>query len=483
MSLIGKSIGNYRVTRKLGEGGMGEVYLGEHPLIGKKVAIKVLHDELSSKEEATSRFFQEAKSVNDIGHENIVDILDFGKAPRDPAMGGGDEVYLIMEYLEGESLASRRNRGPLPYPELVHVMRQCASALAASHAKEIIHRDLKPENIFLVTHGGDSSFAKILDFGIAKLTGAGRVSQKTRVGLVIGTPAYMSPEQCEGKADVDARSDVYALGVVMYELLTGRVPYEGEGFREVMVAHLTREAVRPTLIDPHIPPELEAIALHAIEKDRARRFQSMAELEAALTNPGEHYTRYRPKPVSGERPPATLVLESPPMRATPMTPAPASQPSLEAMVPRRRAGVWMAAGAALCLGVVGVVAMRRDDSPPVPSTPQIAPDPNIAVVIESAPPGAEVMRAGKSLGKTPLTLTVRRGEPAFPVELTLAGHLAQTLEVPTDSARTLFYGLRPQAPPVVEQPAPPDPVKPPVEKKKPVPKKKNADGPLMEPSF
>src|SRR6516165_57034 len=258
MSLIGKSIGNYQIKAKLGEGGMGAVYLGEHPLIGKRVAVKVLLEELAAKEEIVNRFFNEAKAVNDIGHQNIVDIVDFGKMKSTDA-AGADIVYFIMEFLDGESLAARLRRTGLSFKETIHVISQCCSALAASHAKGIVHRDLKPENIYLLTRGADRNFVKILDFGIAKLTGdSGSSSHKTRTGLVIGTPTYMSPEQCEGKGLIDHRSDIYSLGIVMYELLTGCVPFPGEGFGEILVAHLTKQPARPSTVNPNLPPALEA---------------------------------------------------------------------------------------------------------------------------------------------------------------------------------------------------------------------------------
>ena len=293
MSLIGKSIGNYQIKAKLGEGGMGTVYLGEHPLIGKRVAVKVLLEELSSKEDIVSRFFNEAKAVNDIGHQNIVDIVDFGKMKND---FGQDIVYFIMEFLDGESLAARLRRTGLTFKETMHVMQQCCSALAASHAKGIVHRDLKPENLYLCPRGGDKNFVKLLDFGIAKLTGDGGQSHKTRTGLVIGTPAYMSPEQCEGKGLIDLRSDVYSLGIMMYELLTGRVPFPGEGFGEILVAHLTKQPEPPSTINPDVTPQLEAIVMHAIEKDRNRRFQTMAEFQAAIENPDAHYQSWQGLP-------------------------------------------------------------------------------------------------------------------------------------------------------------------------------------------
>src|SRR5579871_1382769 len=215
-TLVGKKIGNYNITRQLGEGGMGAVYLGEHPLIGKKVAVKVLHDDLATKQDIVQRFFTEAKAVNDIHHENIVDIVDFGQMKDD---SGKELVYFLMELLEGEPLSGRLKKGQMTPEESVHVLEQCCSALAASHAKNIVHRDLKPDNIYLVHRGHDTNFVKLLDFGIAKLTGANAASGMTRAGAVIGTPAYMSPEQCDGRGNIDHRSDIYSLGVVMFEML------------------------------------------------------------------------------------------------------------------------------------------------------------------------------------------------------------------------------------------------------------------------
>src|SRR5581483_3666753 len=275
MSLIGRQIGNYKITAKLGEGGMGAVYLGEHPLIGKRVAVKVLLDELAKKQDIVDRFFHEAKAVNDIAHPNIVDIVDFGTAPE-------GHVYFIMEFLDGDSMADRLRKTGFTFPETVNVIKQCCSALQASHDKGIIHRDLKPENIFLLNRGGDRNFVKLLDFGIAKLTSDGGVSSKTRTGLVIGTPAYMSPEQCEGKGRIDARSDIYSLGCVMYEMLTGQVPFKGEGFGEVLVRQMTEPATPPSQLNPHVPRDLEAVVMKSLEKARELRFQNMSEFLIAV---------------------------------------------------------------------------------------------------------------------------------------------------------------------------------------------------------
>src|SRR5437879_1368527 len=189
MSMIGTRVGNYEIKEKLGEGGMGAVYMGEHPLIGKRVAVKVLLDELVANETLVTRFFNEAKAANDIRHQNIVDIVDFGKLDK-PGGGGGHIVYLVMELLEGQSLAGRLDTKRLTFEETRHILQQCCSGLAASHAKGIIHRDLKPDNLFLVKRGSDENFVKILDFGIAKLTATSSTSNKTRTGTVIGTLAF-----------------------------------------------------------------------------------------------------------------------------------------------------------------------------------------------------------------------------------------------------------------------------------------------------
>jgi tRNA A-37 threonylcarbamoyl transferase component Bud32 len=304
VSLIGKRFGNYDIQAKLGEGGMGMVYLGIHPQIGKRVAIKVLHEDLASKADVVNRFFNEAKSVNDINHPNIVDIVDFGEI----AFDGVTFKYIIMEFLDGEALAVRIRREGVSIRETIYIIGQCASALAASHGKGVVHRDLKPENIYLCSRGPDRNYVKILDFGIAKLTGDGNaISQKTRTGMVIGTPAYMSPEQCEGKGNIDHRSDIYALGVVMYELLTGRVPFPGEGFGEVLVAHLTREPDPPSQANINIPAEIEAIVMRCLRKDKSQRFQSMAALSAALSDPVSHYNQWMQ---TAQLPPGAMVASA-----------------------------------------------------------------------------------------------------------------------------------------------------------------------------
>ena len=472
MSLIGKSIGNYQIKAKLGEGGMGTVYLGEHPLIGKRVAVKVLLEELSSKEDIVSRFFNEAKAVNDIGHNNIVDIVDFGKMKND---FGQDIVYFIMEFLDGESLAARLRRTGLSFKETMHVMQQCCSALAASHQKGIVHRDLKPENIFLIGRGGDKNFVKLLDFGIAKLTGDGGQSHKTRTGLVIGTPAYMSPEQCEGKGLIDLRSDVYSLGIMMYELLTGRVPFPGEGFGEILVAHLTKQPEPPSTINPDVTPQLEAIVMHAIEKDRNRRFQNMTEFLAALENPDAHYATYQGLPApsastshsggtmmlpeggartptgQGQRP-NTGQRKGPTTQTgpTPTTLSGAASETYNGEVPKKsRAPLFAAIGGVVAIGaVIGVVSMGKKGDTTAASLPPAAMQKEefVTVTVKSDPLGAKVTRGDNDQsGTTPWEMKVKKGAESFDVLVKLDGYTPATRAISTDKSYAVVVALEKSA--------------------------------------
>ena len=282
--LIGQTVGNYLVKQRLGEGGMGAVYLAEHPTIGKKVALKVLHAEFATNTEVVERFFNEAKAVNSIAHPNIVDIVDYGVIQTGPR-GSDQLVYFIMEYLSGQTLAQViRAEAPLPPERALTIALQVADALAASHRAGIVHRDLKPDNIILGQRGREQDFVKLLDFGIAKLTSDGRTGNRTRTGIVLGTPAYMSPEQCEGSAKVDHRTDIYALGICLYEMLVGRVPFIGEGYGEILVQHLTQKPIEPSryrMMSPHV----EQVVLKALEKRPEMRYPTMDEMIRALADP------------------------------------------------------------------------------------------------------------------------------------------------------------------------------------------------------
>ena len=266
----------YRILRLLGQGGMGVVYLAEHVVIEKKVALKVLNEELSHSRDVVSRFIGEAKAASRIGHENIIDITDFGTT-KDKG------VFFVMEHLDGSDLADRLKAiDRFPWRDLRGIAVQICRGLAAAHSKGIIHRDLKPENVFLIKHAGRDDFVKILDFGIAKFTGLdGGEPKKTKTGVIFGTPDYMSPEQAEGK-QADHRVDIYALGVILYELVTGRLPFVAETFMGVLHQHMSKEPQPPRDLVPDIAPAFEAIIQRAMEKDPAARFQSMNEFAEAL---------------------------------------------------------------------------------------------------------------------------------------------------------------------------------------------------------
>ncbi|MBA3819337.1 MAG: serine/threonine protein kinase, partial [Deltaproteobacteria bacterium] len=265
---------------------MGAVYLAEHPLIGKKVALKVIHRELSGNREVVQRFFQEAKAVNTIGNEHIVEIHDFGVTPD-------NDHFYIMEYLEGVTLAAILSREKtLDVMRSLHIGAQIAAALGAAHVAGIVHRDLKPDNIMLMARMGDPDFVKVLDFGLAKVF-AESSAVKTAVGVLLGTPQYMSPEACESKRDIDHRTDVYALGILLFQMLTGRLPFDGESMGEVLVKQVTQLPPAPRGFNPAIPPSVEQILLRCLAKAPEARFQTMAVLREALLDP-EGYLRKSP---------------------------------------------------------------------------------------------------------------------------------------------------------------------------------------------
>src|SRR3954447_18169524 len=258
---------------------MGSVYMARHPFIDRKVAIKVLRASLANDPSVVHRFFNEAKAASAIRHPNIIEILDVGLLPdnRTP--------YLMMELLEGENVSSRIKRGLLSAQEAIDIALQTAAAVSAAHAQGIVHRDLKPENLFLARDSRTGKeLLKVLDFGIAKLRGPlSGDGVRTQTGALMGTPPYMSPEQCRGiSGEVDHRTDVYALGIILYEMLCGTPPFVAEGFGEILVMHLTQAPESPRNRNPEIPARLERVILKTLEKSLDQRYATLAELEAAL---------------------------------------------------------------------------------------------------------------------------------------------------------------------------------------------------------
>ncbi len=287
MFVSGQSIGNYRIISQIGSGGMGAVYLAEHPLIGKKVALKVIHRDLAQNREVIQRFFQEAKSVNKIGHEHIVTVHDFGQSEE------GDHFY-IMEYIDGITLAKvLSNDTVMEGQRVLHIGSQIAAGLAAAHAAGIIHRDLKPDNIMLTKRGRTDDYVKILDFGLAKVF-SGEGQGLTAIGVVLGTPQYMSPEACESKRDIDHRTDIYALGVLLFQMLTSRLPFDGATMGEILIKQVTTLPPPLRAFNSAVAPAIEQIVLRCLAKKPDDRFATMAALRDALLAPDEYLANRPP---------------------------------------------------------------------------------------------------------------------------------------------------------------------------------------------
>jgi eukaryotic-like serine/threonine-protein kinase len=271
--------GKYRIVRLIGEGGMGAVYEGENMRIHRRVAIKVLHAAVASQGEAVARFEREAQAAGRIGSDHIVEVIDLGALPS------GDR-YLVMEFLDGEGLGARiKARGRLAPAELLPIARQLLVGLGAAHGAGIIHRDLKPDNVFLLrSRNGHSDFVKLLDFGISKFSALGGDSgfSMTRTGAVMGTPYYMAPEQAKGSRELDHRVDLYAVGVILYEALTGAVPFNADTFNELLFKIVLEEARPLEVVDPTIDRGFAAIVSKAMAREPALRFQSASEFVQAL---------------------------------------------------------------------------------------------------------------------------------------------------------------------------------------------------------
>jgi len=276
--LIGRTIGTYHVVKLLGKGGMGAVYMAEHPVIGSRVAIKFLHSQYASDKKIVDRFFNEARAVNVIGHDNILKILDLDVTED-------DRHYFVMEFLYGKPLQDLVNPdAPVTLEVAGPIVLQICEALQATHDRGIIHRDLKPDNVYLTVHKGKKNFVKVVDFGIARVTDdSGLSTGKTQTGMVMGTPAYMSPEQAGGvTGKIDGRSDIYSLGCMMFQMATGRLPFPGTSFGEVLIGHLQLPPPRPRELTPQIPEAYEALILKCLEKKQEDRYQSMRETHDAL---------------------------------------------------------------------------------------------------------------------------------------------------------------------------------------------------------
>lgn len=451
MLLVGKTIGHYFLEKRLGEGGMGEVYAARHVELGRRCAMKILKADLKRDQEAIDRFFNEARAVNQIHHPNVVDVFDVG-------MDDG-VAYLTMELLQGEDLGSRMTREGLTSNESCQIIVECCAALAASHAAGIIHRDLKPENIFLVQRPGRRFTVKLLDFGIAKLTRLEGNQVKTLTGAVFGTPHYSSPEQAAGDSKkVTPATDLYSLGVIFFELLTGRLPFEGETMTEILVGHMTTSPPRPTEINPHIPPAIEAIILQCLQKHPAERFASATALAEALRDP----EKYAASLAGG-----SSIVATPPLRMR------ASKRELHAArtlqirrsmpVPKRpprfsrrelrsvAIGGFGAAGLLLLGAFAALWVPKLTAAPTIVITPPAISSSSGAgtkaiagtseIVLSTRPQNAVVWRGDERIGTTPLPLRLETTMTPFYVKMTLDGYDAKMVFVDPSASKLVEVDL------------------------------------------
>ncbi|MFO0680747.1 MAG: serine/threonine-protein kinase [Sandaracinus sp.] len=423
--LIGRTLdGRYRVEAVLGEGGMGLVYRAKHAMLNKSLAIKVLKPEVSKDTEVMQRFQQEAQSATAIGSPHIIDISDFGSLPD-------GSTYFVMEFLDGVSLTKALElEHPMRTERVVRVAKQICDALGAAHERSIVHRDMKPDNIYLVKRGHETDFVKVLDFGIAKVGGAS--SKLTKAGQVFGTPHYMSPEQCAG-ANVDQRTDIYALGVILYEMASGRVPFDADNLMGILTKHMYEKPIAPHELPPpvDVPPGLEAVIMKCLEKSTEARYQTMAEvkadleaLEAGLTPRAVVDAVDRasmPQRADGTGRMANPTVRSAMTVGTGEHPAPPARSMLPVVL-----GVGGLFVAVLAVGGYFAYASLFPPTPtavPLPPTSVVLVPPPTTVAIADPPPSTTTTGGGSDTAPPPMATTVA----AAPVHITSTPEGAEVL--------------------------------------------------------
>ena len=442
---VGRVLANrYRVIRRIGTGGFGAVFEAEDTKIRKRVAVKVLTRDLVTDPAITARFRKEAEAAGKVGHENIVDITDFDRS-------ADDHYFMVMEYLDGVDLGRVIRSGELmPIARILGIMIQVCRALDAAHSKGVVHRDLKPGNIFLTVRGSRADFVKVLDFGISKFMEVTEEGARlTRTGQIIGTPLYMAPEQACGEEDVDLRSDIYSVGVIMYELVTGQPPFTAVNYLGIIAQHASDPPVPPSRQRPdlEIPPLLEKVILKAMAKRPEGRFSTMMQMEGALVE------------VLATVDPASAVTFSPDR-------TPASLLMARTGVSQRRVRTsarLVALAVLLGVGLAGggaYLALRGERTPPrvravvpdaAPAVVAVRPDARLHVEaprqvvlnVTSTPSGATVVdSAGKVLGTTPLTQTLPLSHAPLVWTVKKAGHRSAEIEIVPDQDRATEVALK-----------------------------------------
>ncbi len=456
--MIGQTVGNYVIREQVGEGGMGVVYVAEHPQISRRVAVKVLRPERGGSPELVHRFFNEARAASEIRNEHIVDVLDFGSLPD-------GSPYLVMEWLEGRPLsAALRDEGKLAPARAARVVRGVCLALRAAHGKGVVHRDLKPDNVFLLPRESEPDFVKVLDFGIAKLVSSDAASHfQTQTGAIMGTPAYMSPEQCRGAKEVDARTDIYSVGVMAYQMITGRLPFVAESLGELLFKHLGETPEAPEAIDPSLPAGLSAIVMRALAKAPEDR-PTLAALMAAMDAVGSGAD---PARAGGKRDvaPDAMAATAAAMPASSTTlGGSASELGLEHRIPtsvskaepRSRRGVFVAAA----VGVAGVaaigLAVGRKSPAPAPFVvttpgPAVATAPaTVQIDVRTVPSTATLTLDGAPVAN-PYHAEVAPDAHPHTLAAALAGHRAVETPLTYERSRDVVLEL------VAAEPAPTEP--------------------------
>jgi serine/threonine-protein kinase len=448
----------YELLEVIGEGGMGVVYEGRHIALGRKVAVKILGEEFSAVDQATQRFMQEAQIAGSLGHPNICEVTDVGSTAE-------GLPYMVMQYLEGRTLSEliEESAGGLSAARALDIVVQMLSALQVAHEAGIVHRDLKPENIFLTRMGDRADFVKILDFGISKVVGARAqdLQKLTATGMVLGTPYYMAPEQAAGEKDLDVRVDIYAVGVLLFELLVGCPPYEADSYNELIVKIVNEPVPRVCEHNPQVSRKLERVVYKAMAKDREQRYDTVRDFRGALLKAGEDAGLSIPLHLSTVTNLDKNPLSSAAAEVTDRMPT----VNLGLFKRHRRRWGWIAGGvAAVAVVVIGIVAFgsQRKSSPSSvggsgpkaamrrvrPAMRRVAPPPvmqprpnHVRIRFVGLPAGGKIIVNGQQIEGTSIDLL--RGTLQLPFRAEATGKLPITGLIQSDRDREVELAFKP----------------------------------------